>query len=282
MSPWIEVLNPLVESRLGNIRFALIDFDGTVSVIRQGWENVMIPMMVEMISDGQPPSPEIEKEVAEYVDYSTGILTIKQMQWLAEAVRRYGIAKDPKSPHEYKRIYNQRLLVRIENRLRRLMSGELSPDDLMIMGSRNFLDELQRRKVTIYLASGSDHEYVRREARALRITHYFDGGVYGALDNTEAHDKERIINRILDDNDLSGNELLVIGDGPVEIRNAKSRDAIALGVATDEVKRFGLNLHKRNRLIAAGADLIVPDFTRYEDLARYLFEGQRKGLGSEF
>jgi len=272
MSPWIEVLNPLVESRLGNIKYALIDCDGTVSIIRQGWENVMIPMMVEMICDGQPATPEIEKEAAEYVDYSTGILTIKQMQWLAEAVRRYGIAKDPKSPHEYKRIYNQRLLVRVEDRLKRLMSGELSPDDLMIMGSRNFLEELCRRNVTMYLASGTDHEYVMREAEALGITQYFDGGVYGALDNMEAHDKEKIIQRILDENNLRGDELLVVGDGPVEIRNAKSRDAIALGVATDEVKRHGLNRHKRNRLIAAGADLIVPDFTRYNDLIRYLFK----------
>jgi len=272
MSPWIEVLNPHVESRLGNIKYALIDFDGTVSVIRQGWEDVMIPMMIEMICDARPPTREIEKEVREYVDYSTGILTIKQMEWLAEAVRRYGIAKHPKSAHEYKRIYNERLLVRVENRLERLMKGELNPDDLMIMGSRNFIDELHRRNVVMYLASGTDHEYVMREAEALRITQYFDGGVYGALDNMEAHGKEKIIQRILDENNLRGDELLVVGDGPVEIRNAKSRDAIALGVATDEVKRHGLNRHKRNRLIAAGADLIVPDFTRYNDLIRYLFK----------
>jgi len=271
MSSWIEILNPKVMSKVGHIKYALIDFDGTISVIRQGWEEVMIPLMIEMICDGNAPTPEIEKEVRDYVDYSTGILTIKQMQWLAEAVRRYGIAKNPKSPYEYKRIYNQRLLVRVERRLEKLRSGELNPDDLMIMGSRRFLEELYGRGVTMYLASGTDHEYVLREASALKITQYFKGGIYGALDHTEAHTKERIIQRILDENNLHGNELLVVGDGPVEIRNAKSRDALALGVATDEVKRCGLNLHKRERLINAGADLIIPDFTRYKEIISFLF-----------
>jgi phosphoglycolate phosphatase-like HAD superfamily hydrolase len=271
MNPWIEILNLEVRSKVGRIKYALIDFDGTISVIRQGWEDVMIPLMIEMICEGNPPTPEIEKEVRDYVDYSTGILTIKQMEWLAEAVRRYGIAKNPKSPYEYKQIYNQRMLLLVEQRLKKLRSGMLNPDDLMIMGSRNFLEELCKHGVTMYLASGTDHEHVLREASALRITQYFKGGIYGALDHTEAHTKERIIQKILDENDLRGNELLVVGDGPVEIRNAKSRGAIALGVASDEVRRYGLNPHKRFRLINAGADLIIPDFTRTSDLINLLF-----------
>ena len=47
---------------------------------------------------------------------------------------------------------------------------------------------------------------------------------------------------------------LVVEDGSVEIENAKSRNAIALGIASDEVKRCGLNPRKRRRLIDAGAD----------------------------
>lgn len=270
MAPWIEVLNPDIQRRLGRIKYTLIDFDGTVSVIRQGWENVMIPMMTEMICGGNSSTPEIEREVREYVDYSTGMLTIKQMEWLAEAVRRYGVS-NPKDPYEYKRIYNQRILDHIDDRLRKLLGGELKPDDLMIMGSRRFLEELKKRNVVMYLASGTDHEHVLMEAKALRVARYFDGGVYGAVDHTEAHDKEKIIHRILTENDLRGDRLLVVGDGPVEIRNAKSRGAIALGVASDEVKRCGLNPRKRRRLTEAGADLIIPDFKRCEDLLRFLF-----------
>jgi len=271
LTEYIEVLNPEVKSKVGHIKHALIDFDGTISVIRQGWEEVMIPMMVEMICNGSPSTQNIEDEIQEYVDYSTGTLTIVQMQWLAEAVHRYGLAKKPKTPYEYKRIYNERLLLRVEQRLRRLNNGELNPDDLMIMGSRDFLERLLSRGVLMYLASGTDHEYVLREASALRIVEHFEGGVYGALDHTEANDKERIIHRILDENKLQGKELLVVGDGPVEIRSARARDAIALGVATDEVNRRGLNQRKRMRLLKARADLIVPDFTRNDELFSFLF-----------
>ena len=271
LNQWMEIVNPDVKMKVGNIRYALIDFDGTISVIRQGWEDVMIPLMMEMICDGKSPTPEIEKEVRDYVDYSTGMLTIKQMTWLAEAVRRHGIAKKPKSPYEYKRIYNERLLIRVNKRLDKLNRGELNPDDLMIMGSRRFLEELYKRGVVMYLASGTDHEYVLKEASALKITQYFRGGIYGALDHTEAHTKERIIQRILEENNLRGNELLVVGDGPVEIKNAKSRNAIALGVASDEIKRCGLNPRKRRRLINAGADIIIPDFIRYREIISLLF-----------
>lgn len=118
--------------------------------------------------------------------------------------------------------------------------------------------------------SGTDHEYVVHEASALQIVQYFDGGIYGALGHTEAHNKERIIGRILDENGLRGNELLVVGDGPVEIINVKSRNAIALGVATDEVERQGMNPRKRKRLVNAGADLIIPDFGNTEDLFNLL------------
>ena len=274
MDSWIETPNTNVQGRLGRIKYVLIDFDGTISVIREGWESIMAPMMIEMICDGKPSTPEIEKEIRDYIDYSTGILTIKQMTWLAEAVRRYGINRSPKDPYEYKRIYNQRLLVRVGERLRKLVNGELNPDDLMIVGSRNFLEELSSRNLIMYLASGTDHEYVMRETQALRVTQYFRGGIYGAMDHTEANAKDKIIQRILDENSLAGDALLVIGDGPVEIRNAKSREAIALGVATDEVKRSGLNLRKRKRLIDAGADIIIPDFARYNDLANFLFKTQ--------
>ncbi len=276
MSLWVEVINPNVKSRLGRIKYALIDFDGTISVIRQGWENVMASMMTEMICDGKPPTPEIESEVREYIDYSTGMLTIKQMEWLAGAVRKHGIAKEPKSPYEYKRIYNERMLSYIEGRIKGLMSGEIKPDDMMIMGARRFLEELYKRGVIMYLASGTDHEYVLKETSALKVPQYFRGGIYGALDRTEEHTKERIIQKILDENNLKGDELLVVGDGPVEIRNAKSRDAIALGVASDEVRRCGLNPRKRRRLIEAGTDLIISDYIKYKNIVAFLFNEEKE------
>jgi beta-phosphoglucomutase-like phosphatase (HAD superfamily) len=180
MNSWVEIINPSVKSKLGGIKHVLIDFDGTISVIRQGWENVMASMMIEMICDGKPPTPQIEAEVREYIDYSTGILTIKQMEWLTEAVRRHNMSKRLMSPYEYKRIYNERMLSFIEDKIKGLLSGEIKPEEMMIMGARNFLEELYKRNTIMYLASGTDHEYVLKEASALQITRYFRGGIYAA------------------------------------------------------------------------------------------------------
>ncbi len=270
---WLQVLNPAAP--LGHVRHALFDFDGTLSTIRQGWEGIMRPLMVEMICEGAEVSPEqraeIEAEVAEYVDRSTGILTIRQMEWLAEAVRRYGLSKHPRSAREYKAIYNERLLQPVRERLARLARGEATPDDLMIAGARRFLEGLIERGVTLYLASGTDHVYVLEEASALGLAPLFQGGIYGALDETEAHDKARIIQRILEEHALRGAELLVVGDGPVEIREAKARGALAVGVASDEVRRQGWNERKKQRLTHAGADLLIPDFRQADRLLRLLF-----------
>ena len=71
-----------------------------------------------------------------------------------------------------------------------------------------------------------------------------------------------IINRILQDNHLNGNELVVFGDGPVEIKECIKSGGIAVGIASDEIRRYGLNEEKRTRLIKAGAQIIIPDFSQ--------------------
>ena len=96
----------------------------------------MASLMVEMICDGGSPDPAIEQAVARYIDQSTGILTIKQMRWLEEAVRRYGLSKTPRTASEYKRIYNERLLAPVYERLARLDGSQPARDSLMIVGAR--------------------------------------------------------------------------------------------------------------------------------------------------
>ncbi len=265
---WLEIVNPHVP--LGHIRHALFDFDGTISIIRRGWERTMIPLMIEMISGDGSPTQEMQDEVADYVDRSTGILTIKQMEWLAKAVQRYGLSENPRTAREYKRVYNERLLKAIRSRLRDMGQDAQDPEALTIAGSRAFLHDLQERGVRLYLASGTDHVYVVEEAKMVGVTEFFDGRIYGAQDHPDAMTKGQVIARILDGQNLSGEQLLVVGDGPVEIRQAKSRGAVALGVAADEEQRQGIAPRKRQRLLGAGADLIVTSFVHHEALADFL------------
>ena len=66
----------------------IFDFDGTISTLRHGWEQIMQPLMLEMICpDGQFPDALVKK-VSDYIDASTGIQTAYQMQWLADEVKK--------------------------------------------------------------------------------------------------------------------------------------------------------------------------------------------------
>ena len=80
-----------------------------------------------------------------------------------------------------------------------------------------------------------------------------------------------IIDQIIKENNLRGSELVIFGDGFVEIENSKSVGGIAVGVASDEATRHGVNEFKRSKLISAGADLIIPDFRDQKKLIKYLF-----------
>ncbi|MBE0699641.1 MAG: HAD family hydrolase [Anaerolineaceae bacterium] len=268
---WIRILHPEVLARLGKIRHVLFDFDGTLSVLRQGWEEVMVPVMVESIC-GTASRPEIEKEVNEYVDHSTGILTIRQMQWLVDSVKRHGLVTPALTAAEYKALYLSRLMVFVRERIAQVKYGEVVPAEHLVAGSQEFVSGLVERGARLYLASGTDHADVAGEAEALGLLEYFHGDVYGALDHNENHAKERVIQRILDENGLSGDELLIIGDGPVEIREGALRKAVTLGVASDEVARQGWNERKVERLQAAGADLLVADFIHVRELLALFFE----------
>jgi phosphoglycolate phosphatase-like HAD superfamily hydrolase len=266
----IEILS--TRAILGRFRHALFDFDGTISTIREGWERVMTPLMIEMIAgDEGDPHGTIRQEVERYVDESTGLQTILQMDWLAKAVARHRGADKALSAERYKAIYNERLLHSVRERLARLERGEAAREELMIVGAEPFLRALGERGVRLYVASGTDVEDVRREATALGVAHYFQGGIFGAVGASRQCSKAAVIRDILTSHKLEGPELLVVGDGPVEIREGKARGAVTLGVASDEVSRRGLNPRKRERLIHAGADILIPDFTVGEALLAILF-----------
>ncbi len=265
----IEIVNP--DLPRCPRRCVLFDFDGTLSLIRSGWQGVMIPMMVEILL--QTPKAEsreeIERVVTEFVDRLTGKQTIYQMLQLCEEIRKRG--GRPLHPLEYKRMYHERLMEYIRHRVEGLRSGRIEPDEMLVPGARELLENLASRGVKLYLASGTDEEYVLEEAHLLRIDHYFEGGIYGAIDEWEKFDKDILIRRIMQEHNLSGPEFLAFGDGFVEIEETKKAGGTAVGVASDEFKKSGVNEWKRNRLLQAGADIIIPDYREQETLVAFLF-----------
>ena len=260
------------EIQTGNIRHVVFDFDGTISLIRDGWQNVMVPMMIECLqteTDTTETSEQLEALVVDFVDRLTGKQTIYQMMQLNEEIEKRG--GTPKEPLAYKDEYNRRLLPVVEERIAELAAGTLSADPLRVPKSLEFLQSLREMGIHCYLASGTDVEFVKNEAGLLGVSEYFDGGIFGALREYKKFSKAMIIQKILTDFELSGNELLIVGDGYVEIENAKAVGAIAVGVASVEGNRYNMNADKRERLIRAGADIIIRDFQEGAQLLNYLF-----------
>lgn len=255
----------------GRYRHVLFDFDGTLSLIREGWPNVMIGMMVEFLSEtGTAESPdELTALVRDYVARLTGKQTIYQMIRLADEVRARG--GSPREPLEYKRIYLDRLMQVIHGRREALRSGTASPRDWLVPCALELLEGLRARGLTLYLASGTDEPYVREEAELLGLTPYFGRHVYGALDDYRGTSKAMVIHRLLRENAVHGSLLLGFGDAYVEIDNVKAVGGGAVGVATDEAGRSGrCDDWKRDRLLAVGADLIIADFREHDALLGYL------------
>src|SRR5580698_2643818 len=264
----VENITPGASAR--KARVVLFDFDGTLSLIRSGWMKVMVPMMVEILAELQTGETEAELQtvVEDFVWRLTGKETIYQMIALVEAIEARG--GKPLEPLAYKKLYLDRLWQKIATRVEALRKGEVDPEKYLVPGSRALLEQLRDRGLTMYLASGTDEIYMKEEARLLGITQYFDGGVYGAQDDY-SFSKAILIQRILSTSEFQGHELLVFGDGYVEIEVVKNVGGVAVGVASEEPACSRVDEWKRQRLIGVGADYIVPNYLCGEELFSSLF-----------
>ncbi len=253
------------------IRHVLFDFDGTLSLIRQGWPEVMVPMFVEALPRRPGESDDdVRAMVIDDIMTLNGKQTIYQMIQLAERVRERG--GEPQEPLWYKHEYLRRLEVHIGARTSGLEKGSIAPDELLVHGARRLLEHLRERGLRLYLASGTDEYAVKREAELLDITRYFDGRIHGAVDDYKQFSKKMVIERILRENGITGGPLLSFGDGYVEIENTKQAGGLAVAVASDEANNGSgrVDEWKRRRLLGVGADAVIPDFRDAVALVDYL------------
>ena len=237
------------------------DFDGTLSLIREGWPDVMVPMFVELL----PPLPGESAEERRRLCFDdimrlNGKQTIYQMMQLAGRIRERG--GQPLEPLAYKHEYLRRLDERIRARAEGIRNGTLRREDFLVHAARPLLENLQRRGLALYLASGTDEVFVKQEAALLDVARYFGPRIYGAQDDYKTFSKKIVIDRLLRENQISGDRLLAFGDGYVEIQNTKEAGGLAVAVASDEAHNGSgrLDEWKRQRLLGVGADVVIPDY----------------------
>ena len=254
------------------ITHVLFDFDGTLSIIRQGWPEIMVPMFTEVLP-ALPGETEQDRRSLAYDDIMrlNGKQTIYQMMQLADRSRDRG--GEPQEPLWYKHEYLRRLNLKIAERVEGLSSGRIQQDDLTVFGSRSLLDNLKARGLSLYLASGTDEPFVKQEAELLGLTKYFGQHIYGAQDDYKNFSKKMVIDRILSENAIDGAKLLSFGDGYVEIQNTKDVGGLAIAVASDEANNGSgqMDEWKRDRLSGVGADAVIPDYRDSKALLELIF-----------
>jgi rfaE bifunctional protein kinase chain/domain len=131
----IEICNDEVLNQFGEIKHVVFDHDGTISTLRQGWEEIMEPVMIKSIlgekynSIDQANYNEVVKQVQEYINKTTGIQTIFQMEGLVKMIEEFGFVPKEKilDKFEYKKIYNAALMEMVNERLKNCTMGNWMP-----------------------------------------------------------------------------------------------------------------------------------------------------------
>ena len=244
------------------IRHVLMDWDGTTSLGRAGWGELMTDVYVEAL-------PEIAGEdMAGRRAFAWGELmrlngrpSIHQMAHLVELVRRRG--GSGATAMEYQKDFQQRLGHFVDARLADVQGGRRTADSLLVRGARGLFTALRERGLALSLVSGTPITQLVAEAELLGVAHFFEGRIHGPADTEDrAFTKRGVFEQILQRQEHDGSALLAFGDGPVEIMEAKSLGGLAIAVASDEAEHGSerVDAWKRQSLLGVGADAVIADF----------------------
>ncbi|WP_422924854.1 HAD family hydrolase [Singulisphaera sp. PoT] len=268
---WPSIELPAHVEPRPEISHVLFDFDGTLSLIRQGWPEVMVPMFIEVLPRLEGETEDAARQlVLDDIMRLNGKQTIYQMIQLADRIRERG--GEPLEPLAYKHEYLRRLDSHIGARTTGLKGGSILAEEYLVHGSRALLSHLRDRGLQLYLASGTDEQFVKYEAELLGITEFFGPHIYGAQDDYKNFSKKMVIDRILKEHSITGRQLLSFGDGYVEIENTKQVGGLAVAVASDEANNGSgqIDEWKRQRLMGVGADAVIPDYRDTPAFVDYL------------
>jgi phosphoglycolate phosphatase len=237
----------------------IFDFDGTLSWLRSGWPSVMARLFAEFIPGAMANTPETQSRLRREILALNGRPSIYQMRRFEELASEF--EANPPSPEQLLQIYLKRLDEVIQQRVGAVMSGTSSADNFLIAGSLPLLHELSQRGLKLFILSGTAEPDVWHEAELLGLKPYFEDRIHGSTLGRD-FSKEEVIDRIICDEGISGSQLFSFGDGPVEIAFTKAVGGAAVGVASDEtVNGSGrIDQDKREHLLRAGADAIIPDY----------------------
>lgn len=262
-----EIIRPAAGMRF---KAAMFDVDGTVNTIRQDWHSIIVPIFADALATAEPNAPRerLEKEALDLLNRTTGQPTVIQCGYLDEmVVGRGGRHVDPE-------IYFQKFITEqhriIEPVHAGLADGTIPPENYRVPGCRWFVDKLESLGIRCYLASGSPYKDVMEEAHLLELDTAFSGSIRAFDPENGWNDpKQQQLEEILATG-VKPEEIVCFDDAFYMVKMLKRVGGYAVGIASDEKRRHGVNAAKREVLLNAGADVIVPDFRDMQGLLHLL------------
>ena len=259
---------PLTPSKLDlllsenrRITHVVFDFDGTLSWLRHGWPEMMLHTFAAHMPPGHNATlPETRLLLQSMIMELNGKPTIQQMIRFHRYATELG--GSPPDPETLRQAFQDRLDSNIEERSAKIRSGTIEPDFYVVAGAKHWLHRLREKGLRLYVLSSTVEHRVREEAELLGLSEFFEGRINGSPINPEGFTKRAVFERILRDEQISGAQLMAVGDGPVEIADAKALGGAAVAVCSDEaINGSGVcDPLKYSQLLAAGADVAVADF----------------------
>jgi phosphoglycolate phosphatase-like HAD superfamily hydrolase len=253
---------------ISQIRCVVLDYDGTLTTLRRGWDKILSTYAREAINPGSAEVvPELEKSILYLTEHAGGTTPKQLMSRLVSLIEEFQFIPQEKIgsidfyAREFSVIFQAAIDKRIEN-------FHAEGESYVINGVRPLLEFLSGNKILNYVVTGSSKPAVSLELEKLEMMHHFID-VYGASLETIGNLKEDAIKEIMERHSLKASEILVIGDGSTEIRAAETFGLPSVGIASDE-HTGGMCQGKRESLIKLGADVIIADYTHFEDLWAWL------------
>jgi phosphoglycolate phosphatase len=251
----------------------VFDWDGTLSLIRAGWGEVMLAQWLALIPRLPGESADQLRHLAhDDIWRLNGKPSIHQAAQLAERIRERG--GQPLAAVEYEQDYQRRLAEVVGARLSAVRSGAAAADAWLVTGARRAIEAFAGRGLMLHVVSGTQQRFVAEEAEALGVAPHFGGRIHGPTSERDtAYSKRGVLDAIVRDHGIGGDQLLAFGDGHVEIEQTKLVGGLAVAVATDEAEFHSgrIDVPKRDRLMGVGADACIPDFRELDALLPVLF-----------
>ena len=251
------------------VSHVVFDFDGTLSWIRHGWPEVMQSVMA-------PRFPLRENEtVGDLRDYlfSTmydfnGRPTAVYMEAMCEEIEKRGGTADPAEMLE---AFLVSLDVIAQARIEKIRGGARAPEDYIVFGGLAFIELMMARGLKAIILSGNPHGQVNEEAELLNLAGFCNGHIYGHVDPNKFA-KQTVMGKLMAEENLTGENLIAVGDGAAEIKAAKNLGGLAVAICSDEAENGSgkIDEHKRTTLLNAGADAVIADYREPEALLKIL------------